>query len=82
MKKSVLLLMLILGLCLTSCHRNYKVIHARPAVDTLAHDDIDRVELPQEDDPIMDIPDIPDEIDVNNLDSKAQQEYDDFIHGR
>jgi hypothetical protein len=58
------------------------VIHARPVVDTLAHDDIENEDKSIIDEPLMEIPDIPEEVDIMNRDSKAEKEYDDYIHGR
>jgi len=82
MKQTVFLLMLAFGVI--SCHRNYKVIHAFPPVDSVAvaAQQIDTVEEEWYDEPLIDIPDAPQQEDFDEVDAKSRKEYDDFIHGR
>ena len=89
MNKLPLLLMFVIALCLTGCRRHYQVIHARPTVDstdTSANYAADgSVDIPEAvsaplDEPLIDIPDIPEEVDINN--TEARDEYEDYILGR
>ena len=82
MKRSVYLLMMAVTLLAAGCHRNYKVVHARIPVDTLAHDDIEGVEEPSLDEPLIDIPDAPQENDFQKVTNKDRLEYDNYLKGR
>lgn len=79
----LLVVSFVIMFALAGCHRNYKVVHARPTVDTLAHV---KAEAPEEDDwdegPLLDIPDAPEEEDFTDVSSKTRKEFDDYIHGR
>lgn len=70
-------------IALASCHRNYQVIHTRPAVDTITHDDIEKVadEDPLKD-PLIDIPDAPQESDFKKVHNSDLKEYDKYIKGQ
>ena len=82
MKKVSLGLLLLSTMLVVGCHRNYKVVHARVPVDTLAHDDIEKVEQPSFDEPLIDIPDAPQESDFKQVTNKDRQEYDNYMKGR
>ena len=89
---TIMVAMPLTALMLTSCHRNYKVIHARPVVDSTiyAADSAEAVQASSmedemkswEDEPLIDIPDAPQEEDIVNAGAQARKEYDDYIHGR
>ena len=88
-KHALLLLPFVAALCLTGCKRDYKVIHARPVVDSAAaaaeHQEESSIAIPDSvpaplDEPLIDIPDIPDEVALTNTD--GQDEYENYIHGR
>jgi len=88
MKHAFWLLTLIVALTLTGCRRDYKVIHVRPAVDSAAVTEQQSVEVVESpdvdsallDEPLIEIPDIPQEVDITN--TEGRDEYDDYIHGR
>ncbi|MBR6827132.1 MAG: hypothetical protein IKM76_03120 [Prevotella sp.] len=82
MKYYVYLTVLAAMLLTASCHRNYKVVHARVPVDTLAHDDIERVEQPSIDEPIIDIPEAPQENDFEKVTNRDLQEYNNYMRGQ
>ena len=68
---------------LAGCRRNYKVVHARPAEDTIAHDDVQKVaEEDVFDEPLVDIPEAPKESDFTNVENSVRKEYDDYIKGQ
>ena len=68
---------------LAGCRRNYKVVHARPAEDTIAHDDVKKVaEEDVFDEPLVDIPEAPKESDFTNVENSVRKEYDDYIKGQ
>ena len=72
------------AIMLAGCHRNYKVIHARPAIDTLAHNGDESEVGDREsimDEPLIDIPEAPQESDFDHVTSKDRKEYDDFMKG-
>ena len=69
----------------TSCHREYKVVHARVPIDTMAHNDIKAQDPSTDelmmDDHLIDIPDIPQESDFENVSSRDLKEFDDYMKG-
>lgn len=77
-------LLMTLGISLSGCHRNYKVIHVRPAEDTtIVHETPEPEETRMmEDEPLLEIPAPPKEEDFTNVSSSTRKEFDDYIHGR
>ena len=68
---------------LFGCHRNYKVVHARPAVDTLSHDDVEKVsDIDVLEEPLIDIPDEPQESDFKSVNKSDRKEYDKYVKGQ
>ena len=85
MKRAAYLLAIVLtaGVCLSGCHRDYKVIHVRPAEDTTIQVTPEPVEEKNPmDEPLLEIPDPPQEEDFTNVSSAARKEYEDYIKGR
>ena len=73
----------LISFCLSGCHRNYEVVHVRPAEDTLSRDDVEKVEdQAWDEEPLLDIPPAPQEKDFTNAGAQARKEYDDFLHVR
>ena len=74
--------MIAAAVLLAGCRRNYKVVHARPAEDTIAHDDVEKVaEEDVYDEPLIDIPDAPQEEDFKRVKSSDRKEYDEYVKG-
>jgi hypothetical protein len=84
MKKTMILGGLLAAfVVLAGCRRNYQVVHARPAEDTIAHDDVQKVaEEDVFDEPLVDIPEAPKESDFTNVENSVRKEYDDYIKGQ
>ena len=75
--------MIAAAVLLAGCRRNYKVVHARPAEDTIAHDDVEKVaEEDVYDEPLVDIPEAPKESDFTNVENSVRKEYNDYIKGQ
>lgn len=75
--------MIAAAVLLAGCRRNYKVVHARPAEDTIAHDDVEKVaEEDVFDEPLVDIPEAPKESDFTNVENSVRKEYNDYIKGQ
>ena len=75
--------MIAAAVLLAGCRRNYKVVHARPAEDTIAHDDVKKVaEEDVFDEPLVDIPEAPKESDFTNVENSVRKEYNDYIKGQ
>ena len=78
--------MMLLAILMVSCRREHEVIHARVPVDTLAHNDIEKVQdLSTDaflmDEPLIDVPDIPQEDDFERVTSRDLKEFDDYMKG-
>ena len=82
MRKTAALLIFALCLLVVGCRRNYKVIHARPVADTLVHDDLKTIEDHSMDEPVLEIPDPPGELDPNDVSQKRLKELDDLMKGK
>ena len=75
--------MALMTVVLAGCHRNYKVVHVRVPVDSMAHDDgVEETVEEQSLEPLIDIPDMPQEEDFKKIGSKGRKEYDNYIKGR
>lgn len=84
MKKQAYTVLLAVSLMLASCHRNYKVVYAMPTVDTLAHDDVEKVNDNQQqllNEPLLEIPDAPQESDYSHVSSKDRADYERYMSG-
>jgi hypothetical protein len=74
--------MIAVVVALTGCRRNYQVIHARPAVDSTMHDDVEKASDEDVfDEPLIDIPDAPQEEDFKRVKSSDRKEYDEYVKG-
>ena len=72
-----------LGICLSGCHRDYKVIHVRPAEDTTIQAPTpEPEEVKVADEPLLEIPPPPQEEDFTNVSPKVRKEYEDYMRGR
>ena len=72
-----------LGISLSGCHRNYKVIHVRPAEDsTIQTPTPEPEEATVGDEPLLEIPPPPQEEDFTNVSNKVRQEYHDYMRGK
>ena len=61
---------------LTGCRRHYQRVWTMPAVDTLQHDDMEKPQTVDEifDEPVMDIPEPPQEKDFRKSSSKKEKD--------
>jgi len=83
MKNIIVCGLIAVVIALAGCHRNYQVIHTRPAVDTLSHDDVEKIsDKDPLEDPLIDIPEEPQESDFKNVKKTDRKEYDNFIKGQ
>ena len=85
----ILLSASICALLLMGCRRNYQVVHAYPPIDSLVQtgdtvivEENKSSEPSWEDEPLIEVPDAPQEEDFTNVSNATRKEYDDYIHGR
>ena len=85
----ILLSASICALLLMGCRRNYQVVHAYPPIDSLVvagdssmMEENTSEEPSWEDEPLIEVPDAPQEEDFTNVSNATRKEYDDYIHGR
>lgn len=86
MKQHVIYIAIAMLIVLTvGCNRDYKAVHVRVPIDTMAHNDMERIQESSidalMDEPLIDIPDIPQESDFENVSSRDLKEFDDYMKG-
>jgi hypothetical protein len=79
---SVVFVAVVACIAMTSCRRHYQRVWTMPAVDTLQHDDMEKPKTVDEifNEPVMDIPEPPQEKDLRKPNSKKDKdELDEYF---